>query len=487
MYLGQYQNSLIEANLKTFKTELDLAALALSDSRGPADTKATAERLGAALGHRIYVFDKSKLKLEIRQSFENQKDVDEKGFDSIETLKDLARFLFAFLPARDALKPYPAPNGTDPFIYPDVPEAFLGKSNIDAWRGDDGVILLSAAAPIMGADGKPAGALLMVQEADNIQREVGHVWFQTFMIFFSTLIITIFLSIYLAGTIGHPLRRLARAAEFVRHGKSRDVEIPDLSYRMDEIGELSIVLRDMTKALWERMDSIESFAADVAHELKNPLTSLRSAVETLPIAKKESDRARLAEIIKDDVLRMDRLITDISTASRLDAELARQSLVPVDLHAVIADVLNIRRQADFKKTGIEYDLHWPIDDEAPVLVRGLEGRIAQVFENLISNAESFTPPGGHIKILAKIFPKAVQVTVDDDGPGIPENRLEKIFERFYTERPAHETYGRHSGLGLSICRQIVTALGGKIFADNRMDENGKIAGARFTVVLVRDA
>jgi two-component system sensor histidine kinase ChvG len=280
--------------------------------------------------------------------------------------------------------------------------------------------------------------------------------------------------------------------------KGREAEIPDFSYRRDEIGELSIVLREMTQALWDRMDSIERFAADVAHELKNPLTSLKSAVETVSIVKKDKDRSKLMEVISHDIERMDRLISDISNASRLDAELSRESLEKIDLRKVLNNLIDLhkspldRKAGETKKTSrtvkaASADVNLTLNDmsEEENFVWGLETRLAQVFENLISNAISFSPAGGTVHVTIVPVRKRVVVTIEDEGPGIPENRLETIFDRFYTERPEHEDYGRHSGLGLSICKQIVTALGGQIFAENTKDEREKVTGARFTVILGR--
>jgi two-component system sensor histidine kinase ChvG len=247
----------------------------------------------------------------------------------------------------------------------------------------------------------------------------------------------------------------------------------------------------MTHALWERMDTIERFAADVAHELKNPLTSLRSAVETAVIVKKKGDREKLLGIIKHDVERLDRLISDISNASRLDAELSRQELERVDLNALLHSLLNAYRDPLTRKevsdngniivfNGVKLRLDLAFGE---VLVWGLDGRLQQVFQNLISNALSFSPANGAIRISVSPDSRFVKVMVEDEGPGIPPGKLETVFERFYSERPQHESYGRHSGLGLSICRQIVTALGGEIYAENITGLGGQIKGARFTVLL----
>jgi two-component system sensor histidine kinase ChvG len=348
-------------------------------------------------------------------------------------------------------------------------------------------IFLSAAAPLRIGD-KVAGALLLTREASDIEEALGAVWIDVLKIFSITFVITIMLSIYLSNTIAQPLRRLARAAENVRTGRSDDREIPDFSGRKDEIGELSLVLRDMMAALWERMDSIESFAADVAHELKNPLTSLRSAVETASVVEKKTDRDKLFDIIKHDVDRLDRLISDISHASRLEAELSREDFQRFNLGEALRQLIDIYKnplERDIKKGKGRARFHGveiKIEETGDVYVWGLEERLMQVFQNLISNAVSFSPEKGLVLVHITPGNSHVRVTVEDQGPGIPENKLETIFERFYSERPQHEDFGQHSGLGLSICRQIVEAHRGQIYAENILG-GGKVTGAKFTVIL----
>ena len=315
-------------------------------------------------------------------------------------------------------------------------------------------------------------------------------------VFLGALSVTIFLSMYLAGAIGRPLKKLARAAEAVRLGKGRQIDIPDLTHRKDEIGELSAALHDMTSALWDRMDTIERFAADVSHEIKNPLTSLRSAVETAPIVKSKADLDRLFGIMQHDVNRMNRLISDISNASRLDADLSREEIRSVDLGRMLTQIVEGRRvslaQQHREHRGVANEVLPPddrlkfiMDSTEAVIVRGAEGRLAQVFENLLSNALSFTPKNKAVTLRISQNREQVLVQVDDEGPGIPENKLNTIFERFYSERPAHEDYGSHSGLGLSIARQIVKAHNGVIFAENIRDDQNQVRGARFTVVFNR--
>jgi two-component system sensor histidine kinase ChvG len=236
----------------------------------------------------------------------------------------------------------------------------------------------------------------------------------------------------------------------------------------------------MTDALWKRMEAIETFAADVAHEIKNPLTSLRSAVETAAVVKDPVQQQKLMAIIQDDVKRLDRLISDISSASRLDAELARAQMAPLDLSRILSALAQVHEAT--VRSG-QPRLTFKSASGDPLTVNGLEGRLVQVFQNLISNAFSFSPPGGEVRLAAQRNGRLIEVTVEDDGPGIPEENLDSIFERFYTQRPEGEAFGTHSGLGLSISRQIVEAHRGTITASNRPGTFGKPAGARFTVRL----
>ena len=279
--------------------------------------------------------------------------------------------------------------------------------------------------------------------------------------------ITLVLSLWLASTIASPMHRLAAAAEAVRRSIKTRRQIPDLTYRGDEIGHLSGTLRAMTDALYRRLDAIESFAADVSHELKNPLTSLRSAVETLPLAKKEEDRERLIEVILHDVQRLDRLITDISDASRLDAELALKDAKPVNLVEMLQTIVPVFN--DLHREGspkVELDIETIPDFPEAFVVNGHDSRLGQVLTNLLDNAISFSPKDGRVRVRMRREEDEILIQVDDQGPGIPPNNLEKIFKRFYTDRPGADNFGNNSGLGLNISRQIVNAHGGRIWAEN---------------------
>jgi two-component system sensor histidine kinase ChvG len=374
--------------------------------------------------------------------------------------------------------------------FPEVALALAAKMQAVVRINAKGQTTVSVAVPIQRAKNLPVqGALLLSTEGGDIDTIIASDRWSIVRIFFVSVGVMLLLSLFLAGTIAGPVRRLAEAAERVRRGIKSRQEIPDFTSRSDEIGHLSGALRDMTKALYSRLDAIESFAADVAHELKNPLTSLRSATETLPRMKTDSQRERLFAIIQHDVRRLDRLISDISDASRLDAELARVDMEPVDIKALLKTVVSVANGLDLAD-GIKVVLTVaPLEGEAArtgYFVLGHDSRLGQVVNNLIDNARSFSPVDGTVRIgVARARnernEEQIEIVVDDDGPGIPPHALERIFERFYTDRP-NEGFGQNSGLGLSISRQIVEAHRGQILALNRI-ENGRVVGARFVIRL----
>ncbi|HLO77196.1 MAG TPA: stimulus-sensing domain-containing protein [Magnetospirillum sp.] len=356
------------------------------------------------------------------------------------------------------------------------PEAMAGLAGRtgSAVRSRPGGLILSVAVPVQRYK-QVVGALVVQADGRNIAKSLFQVRLNILQIFVVALTITVGLSFYMAGTIARPIRRLALAAEQVRHGHGRRHKIPDFADRHDEIGELSVALKEMTEALWNRMDAIERFAADVAHEIKNPLTSVRSAVETAARLTDPEKQRKLLAIVQDDVERLNRLITDISDASRIDAELSRAETEPVAMAAMLETLGDIYRSTA-EDGEIHYAVRVPHGD--PLVVQGIEGRLVQVLRNLIGNAASFSPPGGTITLSAEREGKFVRIQVDDQGPGIPANKLDAIFDRFYSERPQTEKFGTHSGLGLSISKQIVQAHGGLIWAENRRE-----GGARFVVKL----
>jgi len=347
----------------------------------------------------------------------------------------------------------------------------------------DGGIMISVAVPVT-RDGNILGALLLSKGSEDIEAALFDVRLHIFKVFLISFGVTILLSLYFAGTIARPIRKLSSAADELRTGMSQRHEIPDLSRRNDEIGDLSGAMRQMTGALWQRMDAIESFAADVSHELKNPLTSLRSAVETASRVDNPDAQKRLMDIIQHDVSRLDRLISDISEASRVDAEMSRAKAEQVNLKAMLATLVDLHQAPieEDEQSGAQPHLHLHAPAQDDCQIAGMEGRLVQVFQNLIGNALTFSPADGVVDLYLERHKNGIEIRVEDSGPGIPPGNEDKIFKRFYTERPDTDDFGNHSGLGLAISRQIVETHGGRIQAENIL-ENDHIKGARFRVLL----
>jgi two-component system sensor histidine kinase ChvG len=519
LYLGQYRDSLIAAELKTMTLQAQLFAGAIAEGavrpvqKGkplffarpeeiemliPELSRRMLRRLGETMDTRTRLFSDMGIMIGDSQQLARiplvieSPPVDDGWMGE---LQHWGEIVLDYVPMQNDLAPYPQTMSDQIGDYPDAAIALEGKKvHATAWDRQ-GHIILTAAAPVLKIR-KVIGVVLLSRDGHEIQDAIDQMRFDVLTVFLGALSITIFLSMYLAGAIGRPLRKLARAAEAVRTGHGRQIDIPDLTHRNDEIGELSASLRDMTKALWDRMDTIERFAADVSHEIKNPLTSLRSAVETAAIVRdRPQDMNRLLGIMQHDVTRLNRLISDISNASRLDAELSREELGTVNLENMLRHLVDARHvilEHENSKKGLDTALppdrklvlDLPSSPE-PLIVRGSEHRLAQVIENLLVNALSFSPPDGAVTIQVQADREQVTINVSDQGPGIPDAKLESIFERFYTERPKHEDYGSHSGLGLSIARQIVKAHGGVIYAGNIRDAGDKVTGARFTVILNR--
>ncbi len=369
--------------------------------------------------------------------------------------------------------------------YPEVAQALSGQNASMVRVNDRGDVIVSVAVPVQRFRAV-RGALMLSTQGADIDDMVEAERLAILKVFIVAAGVMVVLSILLAGTIAEPVRRLADAAESVRRRIRSRVEIPDFTRRRDEIGHLSGTLRDMTNALYSRIEAIESFAADVAHELKNPLTSLRSAVETLPIAKTDESRGRLLAIIQHDVKRLDRLISDISDASRLDAELQRHETAPVDVAKLLNTVVAVANEVQ-RDDGVRVTLRFEGGGARAFQVPGHDSRLGQVVDNLIENARSFSPPGDTVRVTCRRLKSHVEIYVDDDGPGVQPDAFEKVFERFYTDRP-QQGFGQNSGLGLSISKQIVDAHGGTIWVENRLgtpDADGApaIAGARFIVRL----
>ena len=380
--------------------------------------------------------------------------------------------------------------GANGKAYPEVATALTGTSVPIVRINDKGELVVSVAVPIQRMRAV-LGVLLLSTRGGDIDNIVAAERWGIVRVSLFAAAVTIVLSVILANTIAGPVQRLAAAAERVRHSVNARAEIPDFTDRTDEIGHLSGALRDMTTALYRRIDAIESFAADVAHELKNPLTSLRSATETLPLVKSAESRDRLMEIIQHDVKRLDRLISDISDASRLDAELAREDARPVDLAELLRTTVSLFNDIHRDTPEVVLDIAYA-PGARPYRVVGHDSRLSQVIVNLLDNAISFSPPGGRVAVVARRIGPDIQIAIEDEGPGIPEENLERIFERFYTDRP-QENFGQNSGLGLNISRQIVVAHGGRLYAENRPAAgiwrgkgdggDGKSGGARFLIRL----
>jgi two-component system, OmpR family, sensor histidine kinase ChvG len=369
--------------------------------------------------------------------------------------------------------------------YSEVGRALDGQNASMVRINEQGDVIVSVAVPVQRFRAV-RGALMLSTQGADIDDMVEAERLAILKVFLIAAGVMVVLSILLAGTIAEPVRRLADAAERVRHRIRSRVEIPDFTRRRDEIGHLSGTLRDMTDALYSRIEAIESFAADVAHELKNPLTSLRSAVETLPLAKSDESRSRLLTVIHHDVKRLDRLISDISDASRLDAELQRQEAAPVDFAKLLSTLVAVANEVK-RDDRVKVTLRFEGGGGRAFQVPGHDSRLGQIIDNLIENARSFSPPGGTVRVICRRLRHHVEIFVDDDGPGVRPEVREKIFERFYTDRP-HQGFGQNSGLGLSISKQIVEAHGGAIGVENRPGPAGpdgepRVLGARFIVRL----
>jgi two-component system, OmpR family, sensor histidine kinase ChvG len=505
LYLGRYQDRLIESELEALLTEARIFAGAIGEAavtRDGDETNDLSHDLARQMVRRLVETTDTRTRLFDpfgRLIADSRVLIGPGGVVQIEELPppvqggwltrlaiDIYDGIVNALPSRDKFPVFREGPVQVANHYEDVVRALTGDLSASVWTTPDHGMILTVAVPVQRFK-QVLGAVMLSRGGAQIDAAIRSVRLDILKVFAVALAVTVLLSFYLAGTIARPIRKLAAAADHVRRGHGRHHEIPDFSRRGDEIGDLSGALRDMTAALWLRMDAIESFAADVAHEIKNPLTSLRSAVETVARVRDPDQQRRLMSIIEDDIQRMDRLISDISNASRLDAELSRAESEPVDIGRMLRMLTDIHETTAAERAAPRVLLDLPMG--ADLTVPGLEGRLVQVFQNIIANALSFSPPGGTVAVHARATGEFVEVTVEDEGPGMPEGKLEAIFDRFYTERPAGEKFGTHSGLGLSISKQIVDAHGGEIFARNRHADGGpeaaKVRGAVFTVRLPR--
>jgi len=497
--LGDYQQSLIETEIAALKTRAQVFAAALGEGAvtvgetgneelAPELTRQMTRRLVEPTKRRARVFDtEGRMLVDTRtlEAFGGVQVVElsppDTGGPIQRTFNRVYQYFVQILPGRypdESRLPMESPGN-----YPEVRLAINGDIADAVRRRADGGLVLSVAVPIQHYR-KVLGALLLTADNGEVETAVRGVRFTIVEAFAIAFVITVLLSLYLAQTIARPLRRLADAAERIRrHG--RQVTIPAFTRRRDEIGDLARALNDMTGALWQRMDATERFAADVAHEIKNPLSSVRSAIETIARIADPDKRQQLLLLVLDDIERLTRLINDISDASRLDAELSRDSMERVFVGRLLETLVEVHEAShDGKQVPhIELTRSGPRNTAASDLaVWGHEDRLAQVFRNIIANAISFSPPNGVIRVTASRQSGNVVVTIDDDGPGIPEGKTEAIFGRFFSLRPEGEKFGTHSGLGLSISQQIVESHHGTIRAENRV-AGGKVLGARFVIRL----
>jgi two-component system, OmpR family, sensor histidine kinase ChvG len=470
-YLDSYRSRIVDSRIAQAGREVRLIGEALAMVE-PGQRDALIVRLADDTGARIRIFGADGATTVDSRALGVRNfvllDPDKQGWD-----QRLARFLDAGIDT--IVNAQRAPlyrERRDGRIWPDVAAAQT-RSVVAAsvWRAPDRTPVITAASPL------PHGAVVMTTvNARDITQTVRIERYRLSLIMALVAIISILLSLFLARTIVRPLRRLARAAVRVRLGRAREVVVPRLPSRRDEIGSLARALSDMSLALRARIDATEAFAADVTHEMKNPLASLRSAVEGLGQVKDAELRERLLAIVRDDVMRLDRLITDISEASRLDAQLSRAKFEPVDIVAMIGGLVAQRQQR-----GVERGITIRFDHAASAhIVLGEGARLERVFENLIDNALSFSPDGGQIVLSALRDIDELVIRVEDEGPGVPEEAREAIFRRFQSVRPASEAFGQHSGLGLAIARTIVEGHQGSIVVESRED---RLSGARFVVRL----
>lgn len=503
LYLGHYQKQLIGKELDLMVAEAGLFSAALQES-GVLEGELNYElnnraekfvrRLAQTADKKALLFSaegillaNSERGMSLEENLEASKvPLNRMRSDFMDGVNKFTSAILNMMPGGDVqrLPFYPYTFSSRIQAYPNAQMAMNSTlPSLTAWRSNDDEIILTAALPIMDGE-NIIGILQLEKGGESIRNAINSLRMDILFAFLGGLLITILLSFYLAGTIATPLRLLATAADDIRRSKRRNTNIPDFSERQDEIAMLAESLHDMTEALWNKMDAIERFAADVSHELKNPLTSIKSALETAARIKDPEKKQRLMDIIDEDVTRLDRLITDISEASRVDSELSKAELSKLDLVEVLEDVVALYSR---EERGVQASLNPVIleinTNEALILGHGR--RLSQVFKNLIDNALSFSPEGAPVNITLsydnQASPSFYQIQVTDKGPGIMVEKIEKIFSRFYTERPSEQGFGNHSGLGLNIAKQIVEAHEGTIEAQNLIDRQGQVEGCEFKI------
>lgn len=476
-YLDRYQRGLFEQKVSALKLEAGLIATALTadaafdesgmrGQRGRLNTEALLSRLALPFDQRVRVFDtRARLLVDSQrlpgarvQTTELPPPASEGFFNRAAVV--IYDWIVRDLPPRTRMPRIVEGKGSLAVSVATVRRALTGETTSLVGETDDGSLAVLVAVPIQALK-RIEGALLISASADDIEISVRETRFAVLEAFGIAVMITVLLSLYLAGTITRPVRRLAEAAARVRGAHGEKPQIPDFTRRRDEIGGLSAALRDMTDALWQRLDAIERFAAEVAHEIRNPLSSVRSAVETAIRINDDEKRRQLLEIVIDDVKRLDRLLSEISAASRLDSELSRTELEAVDLSELLARHVSFDKELHGGTLSLA-PLKLEITSNGPFHVAAIEDRLTQVVQNLVNNARSFSPAGNKVTIRLIREGKLIRFEVEDEGPGVPEALRERIFERFYSARPEGEKFGTHAGLGLSISRQIVEAFGGQL-------------------------
>jgi two-component system, OmpR family, sensor histidine kinase ChvG len=472
-YLDSFRQRTIAARLTQAQTEVRLIADALGAV--PAERrKPLLTRLGRASRVRLRVYEPGGAKL--MDSWDRAPSTYELRNPALEPWnKRAARVLdnvFDAIVGADRPPPFEPRRDDSLAHWPEAQAAIArGRPATALRQAPEGSPFVSAATPVAGDGG---AVLLLTVNARDIRADVRRERLTLGIILFGAILFSVLLSLFLARTIVRPLHRLARAAHQVRLGRAREVDVPKLPRRRDEIGLLARALHDMTQSLRDRIDATEAFAADVTHELKNPLASLRSAVDSLELVEDPDLRRQLLDVLRQDVVRLDRLVVDIAEVSRLDAELSRARFEPVDLGPMIEEMLPIW-EGRASQAGARLAFARPRLGSAVVM--GEQSRLARALDNIVDNAISFSP-GGLVEIAATKLGEAVIVSVEDEGPGVPPAAREAIFNRFHSIRPEGEAFGRHSGLGLAIAKAIVEGHDGRIMVEDRHDGR---PGARFVI------
>lgn len=493
LYLNPFRDSLVIQAERGLVSQGQLIAdalearIAAAPAGSPADLNAVLAEMAISPGSEVYVYGPAgeRLAAAVGKPAAKVEGIDERFGNTV-----LTSFLNAVWNGMtDLTTAHRAPRpgeSSEAMVQALVGRAAAGQTMVQTATNAEGHAVFSTATPIRGPQGI-VGVVGVASAAGEIDQLVRYEREQVLQMFVIAILVSVGLSLVLASTIANPLADLAAAAELGRDRNARKmspsrIRIPDLTARPDEIGRLSVALRGMVTALYDRIDANEQFASDVAHEIKNPLASLRSAVASMRVAKRDEQREKLLSVIEHDVRRLDRLVSDISNASRLDSELVKEEEEQFNLLKTISNITEYLGQEAAKKK-VDFITDLPAE---PIMISGLEGRLAQVFVNLITNAVSFCEEGDAVRVWARKRENRVLVVVEDTGPGIPEQALTKIFNRFYSERPAGQ-FGDHSGLGLAISKQIVEAHGGVIWAENirptDADPHSDPLGARFVVGL----